>query len=509
MTSLEQSLNIKDMLYIVLRSWRRIIVFAMMGALLLGGFALYRNRRTTTDSPTEPEPASEITLTKEEDEAIRKSVMANDLTVIRHNKRIEALNGRVGALIDRIDNSVYLTIDERAQPVSSFEITVTPEEPSEMAEDTLEQRRYFLGLDYLKYAKSKDFYTYLAAASEGGIDADWLHELVESKLISDNTLHVELTAPDRSTVMALSQAAQDFFLREIREKLSIDYLYQAEVSNLQSKTEDNPAIRLERETLQKELDDTIKSIRDGQAEVELIVNEALEQERLAKQAEQPVESPLEPAEPAKQNVAMFVLGGLFLGVMAAVLWAVYQAMSSEVIYDPAEFAEQLGFLYIGSIAAPGEIPAKSFGSGIDRWLERRFWGQRRGQASAQIGAPYVASVIHGLLDRDATLCASDDPTAMTSLTVAVLEDDEKFAGRVLVDAINEETGKTVDGTRYQLAGVSVQLDTEEGVKAFQTSDAAVLLLYPHETKIPQAMRTLKMADGMGKQVLGVVSAERV
>src|SRR5678816_3169233 len=98
MTSPEQSLNIKDMLYIVLRSWRRIIVFAMMGALLLGGFALYRNRRTATDSPTEPEPASEITLTKEESEAIRKSVMANDLTVIRHNKRIEALNGRVGAL---------------------------------------------------------------------------------------------------------------------------------------------------------------------------------------------------------------------------------------------------------------------------------------------------------------------------------------------------------------------------------------------------------------------------
>lgn len=503
MTSPEQSLKITDEIYIVLRSWRRIIIFAIIGALLLGGFALYRYRHTLTGNS--PAPAPEIMFTDKEIQDITKDVFTNDLIAMRHNKRIDTLNRRVGFLIDRIDNSVYLAIDENAQPISSFEITVIPEDLSEVAEDTLEQRRYFLGINYLKYAKSSDFYNYLATSLRGRIDAGWLQELVECKLISDDTLHVEVTAPDDETVTILSQAAQDFFLYEIREKLDIEYLYQTEILNLQSRTVKNPDIRIEQENLQKELDEAMNLILEEQAEVDSILNDALEKEKAAIQAEQ---SALNPAKSAKQTVAMFALAGFFIGVMAAVFWAIYQSTLLDSIYYPDEFAEQLGFLYIGVIVAPEEISSKSFGSGIDRWLERRFWGRRKGQTTAHMSAPYIASVIKGLLGRDAEPCASDDLADTTSFTVAVLEDGAESVSRTLVDAISVQAENNADEIKYQLVGVAVDLDTEDGVKALQSSDAAVILVRPRETNIPRTMRDLNIAKGMGKQVLGIVSAER-
>lgn len=122
----------------------------------------------------------------------------------------------------------------------------------------------FLALDYLRFAKGSVYLSYLEnylGITHGErIGAKWLEELVESRLVSDNTLYVEITVPDHDLVRVLSQAAQNFFLYEIRSKLDIDYFYEVEILKLQFQTVKNPDISIKREELQQEIDATAASI---------------------------------------------------------------------------------------------------------------------------------------------------------------------------------------------------------------------------------------------------------
>lgn len=129
-------MKIKDVFFVTLRSWRQMIVYSLAGVLLLVGVALFYGR-----APSESTKQA-VSLTDKEIEEISKNTVNSDPTVIEIMNRIESLESQSRYLSDRLVNSIYLAIDEMAQPKVAFNVIVTPEEPAPTSEETYEQRTY-------------------------------------------------------------------------------------------------------------------------------------------------------------------------------------------------------------------------------------------------------------------------------------------------------------------------------------------------------------------------------
>ena len=47
----EQSIKLKDLIFVILRDWRRVIVMALIGAILVGAYGFYKNSQRTSSTP--------------------------------------------------------------------------------------------------------------------------------------------------------------------------------------------------------------------------------------------------------------------------------------------------------------------------------------------------------------------------------------------------------------------------------------------------------------------------
>ena len=486
MSHFEQSMKIKDLIFVVLRPWRQMIAFAVVGVILLAGFAFYRGR-------TSEKPVEEVVLTDEEIEFVETELLKENSKILQLTEIIERLNGRANKIKHKLAESIYLKIDEKAQPLTSFNITITPEIPSEESEDTYEQRKYFLNLEYVKMAKGEKFTNYLTASYQDYVEAQWIVELFSLSIDKKSILHFEVTAPDLESAEKLASEAETFFKETIRESINVGYLYDIEIQNRKSQVVANPLIKKEREQAESDLEKLLLEIDETQEEIDLIFEEALEealQEKIEK-VEEEQSTQLKPS--LKRNMLKYGIAGAFIGILFAAFIAVFRATSSALIWSPEEFADQLKLLYIGSIAVTSPQVKKKFGSGIDRWLEGIFYKRR--QVDTQESVHYVSSVIEGLGAKEGT-----DPDAESPYTIAVMGDAEDTPMEMLVESIKELTS---------MQGVGVVADTAEGIKVLRSVDAVVQLVQGRQTSMRKAIHDLELAAGMGIKIHGIVGVESV
>ena len=486
MVSPEQSLKIKDLIFIVLSAWRQMIVFAVIGVILLAGFAFYRGR-------TSEKPAKEVMLTDEEIAVVEGEVLKENLDILLLKETIEKLNGRVNNLKRKLSDSTYLKIDEKAQPLTSFSIVITPEMPSEESEDTFEQRKYFLNLEFLKIVKGEKFVNYLVAAYPDYVEAQWIAELIGLSFDEDRQLHFEVTALNLEDAERLAAESETFFENNIRESINVDYLYDIEIQNRESQVVANPIIKMERERVESDIDELLLKIDETQKEIDLIVEEALEealQEKIEKIEE---EQSAQPKPSLKRNMLKYGIAGAFIGILIAAFIAVFRATSSALIWSPEEFADQLKLLYIGTIAVASPLVKKRLGSGIDQWLEGIFYKKRGIDEKENV--QYVISVLEGLAGKEGT-----EPDAERLYTIAVMGEAEDASTENLVDAIAELP---------LMQGVGVVADTAEGIKILRSADAVVQLVQARRTSMRKAVHDLELAAGMGVKIHGIVGVESV
>lgn len=486
MNSSEQSIKTKDLIFVALRAWRQVFIFALIGVLLLAGFAFYRGR-------TSRNSVEKIVLTAKEIETVTAKALKEDREIIAVTENVDKLYKRMNSLKRRLADSIYLKIDEKAQPLMSFDVVLTPEMPSEEAEDTYEQRRYLLKIEVLKIAKGEKFANYLAAAYPNYVEAQWIEELISLTVDGERHLHFEVTAPDLENAERLATEAETFFKKNIRESINVDYLYDVEIQNRKSQVEENLLIGIEKERVESDIEVLTLKIDEAQKEIDLIVEEALEEALEDKISQAEDEQGANLGGSLKRSMLKYGIAGAFIGILIAALIAVFRATSSALIWSPEEFADQLKLLYIGSIAVASPQVKKKFGSGIDRWLEGLFYRERGVDAKESVR--YAASVIEGLAGKEGT-----DPDVKRLYTIAVMGEAEDASTENLVDAISELPS---------MQGVGVVADTAEGIKILRSADAVVQLVQARRTSMRKAIHDLELAAGMGVQIHGIIGVESV
>ena len=503
---------LKDFIYFALKGWRKIILFALIGAILLAGVALYRNREQEVPVvSTESIEEAEVELTDEEIAAIREKLIADDTTVIGHNKRIAFLRENIGIMSEHLSNSVYLSLDPDSQPLGTFSLEIVMNNITNENDEIIEQRHLLLSLDYLRSMRSNAFYTHLGREIFSSVTGDNLRELVEVNLAADGSIEFEFTGPDQGFVRKLSTAAQEYIFLEAENQISFSYPHTLNVIDENFQTVKNPSISQERqrvesqiEKLDLELQSTIDTLdkyieEDLETELELELELALE-EKIKAQAEAEQEEVEE--ELAKSaSVPLYTIGGLLVGIMIAVMWNFYRGASAGKLLHPADLARSIGLLYINEIFVPAEESKdkQRFASAIDRWIERRYLGAKLRDAEAtEVSAEYAASVISGVSEN------REDSDASVYKIAALSTEDA--AVQTALAAINQ-AAELNGGKSFELISLSDSMSEVAVIDALRATDAAIIMARPRETEMQSLLRSLEISQELKKPLLGLISVE--
>ncbi|MFA5585641.1 MAG: hypothetical protein WDA02_03730 [Saccharofermentanales bacterium] len=474
----EQSMGISDLIFIVLRSWRRLIIFALLGAVLFAGVDLLRNWRALAGEDWMPS----ATLSDKTIEEIRADVQVSHPAALTHSKRIAELSVRTDEIADQLANSVLLGLGEGEQPVSSFLVNLHYFKEVNEDDDLVEQKRHQLLLDYVSLTRSEEFFEFLVVKMDGLISGKWIKELFEIDVRQNAAIHFEVTGSDKEGAEKLALAIQDYLLREARGEINTPYAHQVTISDAQYAVRSNPQIQSRRERLETELAGALNEIQTEKETIEGIIEQVVE-ERRQELADELIATNTPPA--VARGLVKYAVAGAFVGVLAAAFLAVYKESTAGLIRHPEEFAEQLGVLYIGQLGIPqGDSDGKE-GSGFDRFLESAFY-RRKNQVSGQLNLQHAASIVGGL-------CADS-----SCKTLAILGDGE--AAPLLVDILNAEAGEGV-------AGLSAEIGQERAITALQQADAALVLVRPRATRLNELARDISIANQMGKKIIGVLASE--
>ncbi len=498
MRRIEQSVKTRDLLCIVARSWKQLVVFSLIGVFLLTGLALYKQRTLPDDRSSAID--SGLRLSSKEIDAIKKDIAQNDSIVINANKRIETLSKRGDSLADRLENSIYLSIDHKAQPVTRFRVGIVLENITDDPPEVTSVRHHLLALDYLKYASSESFIDYLVKANDSRIANKWMRELVTCRLGTDNVLLIEVVAPDMDTIGILADAAQDYILHQIATDMVFAYPHKVEIFEIVSAIERNSLIRQERSLTQGEFEENRKEVKKEREIIKLINDLAIKEEEKKLREKEPSEL----GQPKRPNLLLFAVGGFVFGLTTAIVWIVFRVSSAGLVYYPKQLANQLKIFFVGTARVDVKLEADEK-SKSDRHLLSMIDSVATQQDIENDSMEYMASIIHGLCRGLGSINNGDEENGEFHL--ALLGDVNSLRNKRFVELLRDKM-KTINSTRdLTVDSALVATDKIDGVRSLSMSDAYAILVHPGETKIEEVIDEYRLAEGMRVSSLGIISID--
>ncbi len=549
-----ESYYLRDFIYFAVKGWRRIIIFALIGAFLFTGVALYRNRASKPPKHYDLDD-KEAALTDEEIKTVNSEVLASDVDIIRLTKRRDYLRSQIYSLSERLSNSIYLSIDENNQPLGVFDLAVSMINTTGETDEIIEQRHLLLCLDYLRSARGDNFYAYLERANDAMITGINLLELIEISMNEDNSINFKISGPDLDIVHQLSMAAQEYVTLEIKDQLSYTYPHNVSINNESYDAVSNPKIAADRERMETNVNEFYENLKLINSEYTFVLEEKIEMaeeqariikaEKLSTDEAEKIEEQTDESTSSAFSVIFYAIGGFLLGLIIAMLWNFYRGSSTGKLLHPDNFANKVGLLYINEIIVPATEDGRhnnKLGYSIDLWIKRCYLRTKISSAeSMQSGVSYAATMIQGLNAAqllDETFYFSSNVNAfaetedstnnipysvlttpkkisktkgkdedITLTTTAVLASDD-LAVRVAADAINKEAEQ--DGNcKFKLLPVGSVSDNISAIDILRSADSVLVMIRPRKTEQQEIIRSLEMAHQLQKPVLGLVSVEQI
>ena len=318
----EQVIFIKDLLFAALYQWRRIVVFALLFGLLLGGVA----------AAGEFKKASAVIP----QETIGEAMLAYEEALEKLEARIEKVNAQIETHETYLAESVLLNADPynlyRANVLLAVEGT---EDPSSILRA------------YLLYLSSKELYA--EANKELDIPANSLTELITTERDEQNpkSVQITITCATEESARVLLELVNKHMLHaeaEIKEKIGVHSLgiLSGEVfSCVDTKLAD---ARKQAEQQRVTLKDSLQ---------------LLEKEKSAL-----AEPKFGAAAFSKKKVVLFAVIGAVLGGMMVVGVACLYHIAGGKVYSARTLGNKTG------LNALGVIPGETRKNPIDRWLTK-------------------------------------------------------------------------------------------------------------------------------------------
>ena len=448
----EREVNLKSMLFAVMHRWRRMIVFALAFAVILGGYKGVKSWQEATDPQAAADRAQAYQAELEEYEQKKESL----------ELQLEKLNNEVEEQRGYLEKSVLMTMNPREfySAEACFYVSTGYEIMPGMAYQTPDTSADILAA-YVRFLTSPALLS--AVADEADLELQYLKELVEVIGENDRMLTVRIRCSDRRGAVKIQNLLLSN-LETIREQIN-QSIGEHTLEEMMNEIGPNIDLKLvdqqqkERERLQANMDDA----------------EALQEELEALKA--PKQSQVSKMEAVKKAVVFGVLGavvGIFLVCVAACLGFIF----GDRVYSAQELYERFGLKTIGVLAGSRK---RNF---VDRWL-------------------------CALEDRPV-----DNSEAMLELVAVNMERYCPEAKTIMLTGgmTQGEVQSLAEGLQSKMKGVTLLacaslLEDAEAVRHLDSCDAVVLAEKAGQSRYSKVERTCRKLENMGKCAMGCIVVE--
>lgn len=332
-------INLKDMLFAVLYQWKKMILWALILAVALGGFKLYKAWTEATDEAkvAQYEQEYEVALDRYQQEKTRL-----EENIAKAEENIEKQN-------EYLENSVLMQMDshEVYEARVSLYVSTDYQIMPEMVYQNPDKSRMILA----SYeAALTDNELMGEVADEMGMDTKYMKELVGVSGELDHILNISVhhaTRTDAVKIMTLISNQLDAIQAQITESIGKHDL-SIILNTVSSDINVEVADRQDEEKLRMEEYQT--SLTDQQEQLSHMV--------------EPRKTEISTEGAVKTGVKFAVVGGIS-GVVLVILVSCLLFVLSDKVYNGNELKVRFGIKILGGVA-PSRKCCK-----VDRWLKRK------------------------------------------------------------------------------------------------------------------------------------------
>ena len=264
-----QRFNLRDIFYYILKRWRGIILFGLIGGILLGGFTLFKSNIMKSDSVDDvsENPKSPIeTLTDDEKKEIEKNILSNDPQCMQINSKIESLKDRYLKLNDQVANSLYLSMADADQFLFEFDVKIELNSKDDENQADIDENLRELIVDYNNQFYTKNFFEYIEYQTNRLVPNAQVRDLVKTSIKSNDSIHVILTAP-KEVLPSLKDAIKRYIETRADDTIVLSHGFVTKIMNEESKVDSNEDIKNELAEINEQI--SALSLKIDQYEIEL------------------------------------------------------------------------------------------------------------------------------------------------------------------------------------------------------------------------------------------------
>lgn len=450
-TKNEQVIYLKDLVFVALRQWRKILIVAVIGALVAGVYAGISGWNSLKDVEAQEYDLAHQQLLQESHEIKKESL----------EQQISTLEDGIAHQYTYLEESVLMQLD----PYAYYEGYLS------LYMDTGYQ--ILPGMDYQNPDKTsqvvanydiilKGEESLQTLAGEMGIEEKYLLELITTENPSQNRsmLNIQVKCPDQ----------------ESAEKL-LDILFQqieAAQERVSKAVTEHEIVVIE-QYVRQQIDTNLSKLQQGEVDrlIELMNSlDAVQQEK--KELELPMIQTVSVSSVLKKAVVITVLGGV-LGAfaVAGVAWVMHIAGGK--VYSARMLQSWTGVKVLGSVPAPEP------NNRIDRWLRKL---ERKESCDPAEKIKLIAlNTASFVADTKRVLITGSVDTEYSSL---------------LADALRQ----TAPNTEVVMSGNI--LCSADAIKALMQTDAVVLVETCNVSRYDEVASKAKLIGDHGKSIVGCV-----
>lgn len=462
----EREINLKDLIYAVLRGWRVILVCAVVFAILLSFYKSSAFSILITDTAAIEEANQK--LQKEYQDSLKTY---ND-DILIYNYTIENQKNSVDAAKTYLDNSILMNISPYAVETAIATYIVTPDEqPSEY------YRTNFPLFSLYSMANDSNLVQYLQETCLDSIDEKYIKELITvTSDLNGNTLTIKLIHSDAKVCAAMLTATQEWLK-----------LASAEIADTAGRHTINP-VSLTQVSL---IDTAINQFQKNviaillAAEKDIVVQETA----LAALVEPVAPAILSATQTSTINygsLVKYVLLGGIIGAFLSCALIVFLFLTNDKLHTSKELRLQFGLRELN------ETYGKTYGRflpAIDKWLNRLFYGKDMMSQEER----------YKLINARLTSVESSGHTPQKALSLLLIGSATTEEMKTVFDNLVKYSSPTVQ----YLLGADIHSDQLTVEKA-HTADAVILVEKAWDTKMITISNEIDILNDMKKPIAGAI-----
>ncbi len=476
----EEEISLVELMVQLLSGWKKILLLAVLFAVLLGGYRAASGLWTRADKESAAEAEEKYQT------ALRSYTFQKELL----EDQIESANESIQQNTDYKDSSVLMQLnpyDYMAASVVYFidaHYTVDPNTVVQSLDPTRSLVRA-----YEAKLQTADFYQYVAEtpALQGQLDSSSLQELISVQAEQDTRmLTINIVSVDRSQAEAIVDAVQQYveaLQGRIAEKIAAHDLQLLSASSYQMKngsttdggnSGEGAALNAMGNAVAAKQQDYENTVRD--------LNQRLEDlQTQQSELEEPALDDI--GHGLKKATVKFALIGLVLGAFLGCGWITLVMLLGDSFCDEEELQQRYGLTLLGSLR---RFPEK----GIMNCICAALSGDQGRQTDLTSLADFAQSNVAACLRRK-QMDAENTPVLLAG------SDDEKLAA--LGAALTKKSG--TDG--YQLCGDILR--DPAAVAMLQPGARVVICEEKGSAKRQTIVNEVRKLSGLGCDVLGIIS----